>query len=227
MSMKDNNTIRMQFLHSDEANIFVLGCSMLILWVSVIALLWQIGHHWWLDLLTIGFTELFLGRAAAVAQAKLANIHSVLIVFIATYVDAMTVFILYPMLIFSYRNLFEKRFFQKHMKPVFESAQKGLDRFSGSKIAGVFAFVWFPFWMTGVVVGSILGYLLGLRHWTSMVTVTLGTMSAALCWVLFYDKLFSWLGQINKTIPLAITFVIIFCLAIRRIIKTRQKMSGE
>lgn len=218
-----NNHSKVQFLHTDEGRIFVLGCALLILWVLFIALLWDIKHPRWLDLLTMGFTELFLGRAAAIAHGKLVNMHSAAIIAVATYVDAVTVLITYPLLVFSYENLFERRFFQKHMKRIFDSAQKGLDRFSGSAIAGVFAFVWFPFWMTGVVVGAALGYLLGLRHWVTMATVTVSTMAASLCWVLFYDRLFELLSRVHRGVPVAVTCGIIIALAARRIVRKRRE----
>jgi len=222
MTSKDNGKRRLGFLHTEGGHIFVLGCALLILWVLLIALLWDIKHPRWLDLMTMGFTELFLGRAAAIAHAKLVNMHSVVTVCVATYVDVVTVFIAYPLLVFSYENFFERRFFQKHMKRIFESAQKGVDRFPGSKIAGVFAFVWFPFWMTGVVVGAALGYLLGLRHGTTMFTVALSTMTASLCWVLFYDKLFELLSRVHRGVPVAVTVGIIVALAVRRILRKRR-----
>lgn len=226
MARVRQHRVQIEFLYTDEGRIFVLGCAMLILWVLVIALLWEFKQACWIDLLTMSFTELFLGRAAAIAHAKLVNMHPVLMVFVATYVDAVTVLISYPLLVFSYTHLFEGRFFQKHMRPIFESAQKGMDRVSGSKIAGVFAFVWFPFWMTGVVVGAALGYLLGLKHWVTMVTVTVSTMSASLCWVLFYDKLFDLLGKVHRGVPVVLTVAIITWLAVRRIIRKRREAAA-
>jgi uncharacterized membrane protein len=201
-----------------ERRLLVAGCCMLVLSVATVGVLWRIDHAMWLDILTMGFTEFFLGRAASSAQATQAGLHPALIVLLATYVDVLTTFILYPLLVLSYRSLFERRFFQKHMKPVFVAATRGVDRFSQFKVAGVFAFVWFPFWGTGVVVGAVLGYLLGLRLWVNMTTVTLGTMTAVICWVLAYDKLFAWLGGIHESIPLLATIVVIAILVIWRVL---------
>ena len=212
------STVSRDSLSAGENRIFVVGCCMLIVWVVAVAGLWRLGQPLWPDILTMGFTELFLGRAASIAQATQAEVHPALIVFLATYVEILTTFILYPVLILSYRSLFERRFFQRHMKPVFVAATKGVDRFSQFKVVGVFLFVWFPFWGTGVVVGAVLGYLLGLKLWANMTTVTLGTMTAIICWVFAYDKFFTWLGGIHESIPLMATIGLIVILILWRMV---------
>lgn len=213
--MKENDvSLIKRFLFSDEGTIFIVGNCLLILWLAVITVLFRIGHHHWLNMLTMGFTQLFGGRAASIAQGTQTNMYPVLIFLLASYVDTMVMFILYPAFVFSYRNFFEKRFFQKRMKPLFDSVQKQVTRYRKHKIVAVYFFVWFPFWMTGVIIGSLLGYLLGLRAWVNMTTCILGTMSASFCWVFFYDKLYKWLGNINKEIPLILTFVIVIGLII-------------
>ncbi len=216
------NGIRKKFFNSEVGTIFIVGILLLLMWLSVIILLFKLGNSLWLTILTMGFTQVLGGRAASIAQATQAELHPLLIVLLATYVDMLVVFILYPMMVFSYDHFFERRFFQKHMKPLFESVQKSVTRFRSHKIIGVFLFVWFPFWMTGVIIGSLLGFLLGLRPWVNMVTVTMGTLSAVFCWVFAYDLLFSWLGQINKQIPLGITVLIIAGLIINRFFHSKK-----
>lgn len=223
VSVVRRRSLRLRVLLANERGVFVLGCFMLISWVAGIAILWQEQHALWLPILTMGFTELFAGRAAAIAQAQHLGIPPGLTIFLATYVDAATVFIIYPLLVFGYENLFERRFFQKHMKPVFDSARRSLNRFAKYEIAGVFFFVWIPFWMTGVVVGAVLGYLLGLRTWVNMGTVVAGTFSAALCWAFAYDRLFDWLARIHKGVPVAFTVALIVLLLVRRILHQHRR----
>ena len=49
-------------------------------------------------------------------------------------------------------------------------------------IPGLLLFVWFPFWMTGPVVGSAIGYLLGLPAWLTISVVLIGTYIAMGAW---------------------------------------------
>lgn len=219
--------LRRQFLRSEEGIVFLLGILFVMLWFGGILFLWSISHPRWHQVLTYGFTQLFGGRAACIAYGTQIGLAPALNVFFASFVDAYTVFVLYPLLVFGYRHVSERPFFQKHMQPVFESAQTSLPRVAKYKVAGVFAFVWFPFWMTGVVVGAVLGYLLGLKTWVNMAVVVLGTTSAALCWVLLYDRLYAWLGDIDPRIPMAVTVLVIVSLIVLQIRASRRRKAAK
>lgn len=222
--MKSNNSavIRERFLYSEEGTIFASGCAMLITWIAAVAFLWQDGSAFWYKLLTMGFTHALAGRAASIASGSSSGFPPSITVALAVYFDVMLLFIIYPLLVFSYKHFLEQRFFKKHMQPVFDSAKKSLTNFRKSKIVGIFLFVWFPLWMTGIIVGAILGFLLGLRTWVTMLTVILGSTSAVVCWVYLTHKLFSELGAINKSIPVTITVLLILFLAVMRLVKKRE-----
>lgn len=215
--------LRRQFFRSEEGAVFCAGCLLLVFWIGAIVVLWRIDHPRWHQVLTFGFTQLFGGRAACVAYGTQVGLSPALNVILASFVDALTVFILYPLLVFGYRHVSERPFFQKHMKPVFDSAQSSLPRVARYRVVGVFAFVWFPFWMTGVVVGAVVGYLLGLKTWVNMATVVLGTTSAALCWVLAYDRLYTWLGDIDPRVPMGFTVIVIVSLVILQARASRRR----
>ena len=202
-------SLRAKFLLSQEGAVFLTGCLMLIVWIGAVVALWRFQHPRWADMLTMGFAQTLAGRAAAIAQGTQVGINRGLLVLLATYADVVFVFLTYPPIIFSYRNMVEGRYFQKQMRTVLASAEKGSERFAKYSIAGVFLFVWLPFHMTGVLVGAVIGYLFGLRTWVNMATVTLATMSASLCWVFAYEKLYGVLGEIDTRIPFYLTILII------------------
>ena len=211
---------------SEESGVFVIGSLLLVAWLLAIATLWRLGHPWeqWV---IMGFTELILGRGVAIAKAVEMGMHPGLVVFLATYVDAVTVFLFYPVLILACRNLVEGQPVDPRMKGIIESAEKNVTRFAKYKIAGIFLFVWLPFFMTGVVVGAVLGYLLGLKTWTNMATVTLGTLTAAVCWLYTYDYLYGRLAQIHSQIPALFTAALIVALIIHRLwAETRKKRAA-
>ena len=209
MTGDNKHSFRKEFLLSEEGTVFVLGSVLLIVWVGAIVLLWRFSHPLWMHILTMGFAQTLAGRAAAIAQGTHIEMHWGLIALLATYADVVFVCLTYPPLVFSYRNVIEGPFFEKHMKPVLESAEKSTSRFTRFQAVGVFLFVWLPFHMTGVLVGAVLGYLLGLKTWINMITVTIATMSASLCWVLAYDRFFHLLGGIHPSIPVVAAVVII------------------
>ena len=207
---------RQQIMLSEESGVFAVGSLMLIAWLLAVATLWRLGHPWeqWV---IMGFTELLLGRGVAVAKAVEMGMRPGLVVFLATYVDAVTVFLLYPVLILAARNLVAGRPVDPRMKGLIESAEKNVGRFAKYKIAGIFLFVWLPFFMTGVVVGAVLGYLLGLKTWPNMATVVAGTATAAACWLYTYDYLYGRLAQIHSQIPALFTAGLIAALIAQRL----------
>ncbi|NQT91755.1 MAG: small multi-drug export protein [Lentisphaerae bacterium] len=218
-----NATMRDRFLHSEDGHIFAFGCCLLILWVESVAVMLRLGDPIWLKMVMMGLTHLLAGRAASIAQGTQAVMHPALISFFAVLFDTIVMLIMFPVMVFSYQNFFERRFFQKHMKPMFDQAQKGLTRLRKAKILGVFMFVWFPFWMTGVIAGSLLGYLLGLRKWVTMLTAVLGNIAAVLCWVYAYDKLFGWLNRTHQNLAAAATLLIILSLVFARLVWKRKE----
>lgn len=222
-----NTTMRDRFLHSEEGHIFALGCCLLILWVESVAVMLRLGEPIWLKMVMMGLTHLLAGRAASIAQGTQAGMHPAFVSLFAVLFDTIVMLIMFPVLVFSYDNFFERRFFQKHMKPVFDQARKGLTRLRKAKILGVFMFVWFPFWMTGVIAGSVLGYLLGLRKWVTMLTAVLGNIAAVLCWVYAYDKLFGWLNRTHQNLAAAITLLIILALVFARLVWKRKEGDGK
>ena len=154
-----------------------------------------------------------------------------MIVLEATYCDIFSVFLIYPLLIFSYEHFIERHFLHRQMRNVFKYAERGMNRFGRFRIIGVVAFVWAPLWMTGIIVGAVLGYLMGLPTWITMLTVSVGAGASVLCWVMFYDRIFEWLGWLNQQLPgralIAIILIAVMMRLLLRRWKARKKALAE
>jgi uncharacterized membrane protein len=220
---KKSGSIRLAFLRSPQGAIFVAGCCMLLVWIGVAAGLWRSGAEIWDDIFTVGFSHLLAGRAVSIAQGTHIGLPKWLIVLIATYADITATMLIYPLFVYTYENYFEGPFFQTRMRPMLRSAEKHVTSVRGSKIVGVFFFVWLPFWMTGIIIGSVLGYLLGLRSWVTLGAVSLGALAAVATWVYAYDVLFNGLSRIHQEIPLVFTVALI-AIAIWFRLRRRKKM---
>lgn len=210
------------FLRSRQGPLFVAGCWMLLGWVATAAVLWQLGSEMWDDIIHVGFMHLMAGRAISIAQGTHVGLPRWLIIVIATYVDVTGMLLVYPLFVYSYEHFVEGRFFQRRMRPMLESARKNVHSFGRYKIIGVFFFVWLPFWMTGIIVGAILGYLLHMRTWVIILTTTLGALAAVASWVYAYDQVYRWLAAINQDLGLATTVVLIAGLLTYRIMRKRR-----
>ncbi len=76
---------------------------------------------------------------------------------------------------------------------------------------GLFIFVWFPFWMTGPVVGCVIGFLIGLRIWVNITAVLAGTYVAIFGWAFF-------LRQVHEQVASYSSYAAMVLLAILLII---------
>jgi hypothetical protein len=75
--------------------------------------------------------------------------------------------------------------------------------------AGLFIFVWFPFWMTGPVVGSAIGYLLGMPAWLTLSVVLAGTFVAVAGWAYVLFVLYSRAAVFAPWAPVFIVSLVI------------------
>lgn len=193
---------------SEEGLIFFLGCVLSLGWHLGILLLWRLQNPYWLDTLTFGFTNVVFGRAPAIAHGTAAGLSAPVMVGFITYIDTATVCLAYPPIVLSYKNLLERPRLQRPVQRMLARAERGLTRFGAYKMIGVFVFVWLPISMTGVVVGSALGFLMGLRSWVTLLTVMAGTCTASICWVYATGTLFTWLSRLDPRLPLFCTVVL-------------------
>ena len=81
----------------------------------------------------------------------------------------------------------------------------------------MFIFVWIPFWMTGPVVGAIIGFLIGLRSWVNLTVVLSGTCLAILAWALLIQKLHSLVEGYGSFVPMAMVLGFILVILLRRV----------
>lgn len=219
--------IRQKFFDSEESRLFMLGSCMLILWVTILTILYRTGYSFGPKMLKMGLAHAGGGRAVSITVGMNSHIPRGVIALLAAYLDVMIMFIVYPILIFSYKNLFERKFFREYVGPIFDTAQQSLKRLRKLKIVGIFFFVWFPLWMTGILVGAVIGFLLGLRTWVTMTTVISGTICAIIMWVYVLGELFEGLEKIHPVVRSGTAVVIIVALLLWRLRSLKQRKKAK
>ena len=80
------------------------------------------------------------------------------------------------------RKLVEFPRLKRFLERTSAAAERNRDTVRRYGIIGLFVFVWFPFWMTGPVVGSAIGYLLGFPARLTLSVVLAGTYIAMVAW---------------------------------------------
>ena len=133
-------------------------------------------------------TQILFGRAAGMAFGYSLNLGHVTVIPCCIIIETILVLILFPLFVFSWQHLLVIDW----LKNIFERTRKAAEAHEGTirkhGIIGLFVFVWFPFWMTGPVVGCVIGFMLGLRLWLNMTIVLTGTYVAIFGWAFFLRK---------------------------------------
>ncbi len=221
-------TIRGEFLRSEYGLIFALGCLALIGSVGLLAVLAYTDHPMWQSIFAMAVAHMIAGKGVSVVQGLAMGLHPAIILILATVSDLVLMLLAYPVFVFAYEHFFETPLFQRHMRRVFESAQRSMDRIGRFKALGVFMFVWLPFWMTGVLAGSILGYSMGLKSWVTLVSAALGTFTSIVIWLFFSNQVISAVGWMNdQLIGLGVLALLLAMLAWRRRKRLRQAAAGQ
>ena len=129
------------------------------------------------------------------------------------WVETVLVLLFYPLFVFSMRKLVVFPKLKRYIERTRAAAELHRDTVRRYGIIGLFVFVWFPFWMTGPVVGCAIGYLLGMSPWLTIVVVLAGTYIAMGGWALLMFDLHNRATEFGDWAPLLlISLIILFVL---------------
>jgi len=183
------NQLRQTLLTTPEGRVLLIGVALAFAYTAWLAVKLLVSPEQSQVLIGITATAIIFGRAAGLVFGYSIGMGHGTVITICMIIETIQVLVLYPLFVFSWRQLLVI----KRLKRIFERTQRAAERHKAKVqkygAIGVFAFVWFPFWMTGPVVGSVIGFLLGLRVWVNMTAVLTGTYIAIICWALFLRHL--------------------------------------
>ncbi len=136
--------------------------------------------------------QIFGGRAFGVGFGFKQGLSPMFMFFQVAMVDFILMLYVYPVFVRGYQHLTRVPVIGNYLSNIHKAALSHKARMAPYGAAGLIAFVIFPFWSTGCVVGSVVGYLIGLPTWLSLSSVTLGNLAAIGAWIMFYDRLTEW-----------------------------------
>jgi uncharacterized membrane protein len=206
MTMTEAQPIRKRkrYPATPEGHLFAGGVTLSILWLCGLSLLARCQFALPRQLLSMVTAHLISGRAGGISVGLEAGISEWIVILNATVIDSIIVLLVYPLFVFSQRNLLRGTFLKGVLQTSIESAQKGQARIRRFGIAGLLFFVWFPLHMTGPLAGSIIGYFLRLHPYLNIAVVLTGTFLAVLSWVFLFGELIDSLGDYSYLIPLIV-----------------------
>ncbi len=157
--------------------------------------------------------NLIIGREAGMSFGYASGFGHAQVVPLNILIETIQVLVIYPLFVQSTRHLIRLRTLEPFIMRIHHAAASrgGVVRKFG--VAGLFVFVFAPFWMTGPVVGAIIGFLIGLRPWVNLAVVLVSTYVAIGVWALLLNELNVWASAVNQYAPYALFLAIVLIAA--------------
>ena len=212
LDLNQKNQFKTTLLNSPEGRCLLIGVALAFiftLWLGIKLLLSPEDSQ---VLIAMTATQILFGRAAGIAFGYSMDLGYSTVILICIIIETILVLIFYPLFVFSWRHLLVIKRLKKIFDRIRKAAETRKDIVRRYGIAGLFVFVWFPFWMTGPVVGCVIGFMIGLRIWLNMTVVLSGTYVAIIGWAVFlrqfHDRVASYSSYATMAL-LILLFVII------------------
>ncbi|MDP2155126.1 MAG: small multi-drug export protein [Sulfuricella sp.] len=198
---------------STEGRLLGVGLTLSGLALLAFGIGWQLFPDSVLTYAAMTGLNLIIGRAAGMSFGYASGLGHAQVIPLNMLVETIQVLVVYPLFALSWRQLIRVPSLQPfvmHMHSAAELRGGAVRKFG---IAGLFVFVFVPFWMTGPVVGAIIGFLIGLRPWLNLVVVLVSTYIAIGVWGLLLNELNAWATTVNRFAPYALFLAIALIIA--------------
>jgi uncharacterized membrane protein len=175
------------YLKHSEGKILAFGLLLLAIFLIQLA----ISAYFWPEkfniLLSMTASNIVFGRMAGLSIGISSQIDTTILIAFNLFIESIMVLILYPLFVLSWKSLHVVSYkpLSDFLTRSQESAEKYQPMIKKYGIIGLLFFVVTPFAMTGPVVGSFVGYLMGLPHLTTLLSVIFSTLIAIILWTYF------------------------------------------
>ena len=161
------------------------------------------------ELIGMTATCAMFGRAAGMAFGYSVGLGHGMVIAISSLIETVFVLIFFPLFVFSWHRLLVFKGLKNLFERIRESAESRSTKVRRYGILGLFVFVWFPFWMTGPLVGAVIGFMLGLRAWLNITVVLTGTYVAIFCWAFFLRQFYRRIASYSPYAAAGIMLVLV------------------
>ncbi|RXK00293.1 hypothetical protein CRU98_03800 [Arcobacter sp. CECT 8986] len=162
-------------------------------------------------------SNIFVGRVPSLSLGYAYNLPNNIVIPVNIITELILVTLLYPLFVFSFKGILKIKILEDFFAKINAKKQQHQQTFKKYGKIGLFLFVFIPFWMTGPIVGAIIGYLIGLRHYVTIFIVFIATCLAITLWGIFLNEIISIMTSFDKKIIWIILLVVVLGLLINKI----------
>ncbi len=150
------------------------------------------------------------GRALGMSWGYAEGMPHWLVMVASMTIETFLVLLFYPLFVFSYNKLIVIEQLRETMERTHRAAEAHRQKLLKFGVPGLLLFVWFPFWLTGPLVGCVIGFLIGLRPLTILAVVLAGTYLAIFSWGFVLEPLNHFLMErVGYYVPFVLVVLVI------------------
>ncbi len=158
------------------------------------------------------FSNLFVGRVPSLSFGYASELSHFVVITTNIITEAILVAIIYPLFVFSFKGILKIKVLENFFNEVQSKKQLHQEKFDKYGKFGLFFFVFIPFWMTGPIVGAIIGFLIGINLYTVIIIVLVATVIAISLWGFFLQEIIDFLLIFDTQLVWSILFVFVIIL---------------
>jgi len=190
-------------LHSTEGHILLAGIALALLGLASLSLCALFDPRIAQILAGITATNVLFGRAAGMSLSYAFGLGHTAAMLLNMLIETILVLLFYPVFVFSLIHLLSFEWLKRLVDRTAAAALRHQDKVRRYGVPGLMFFVFFPFSMTGPMVGCVIGHMIGLGALVNVAVVLAGTYFAILCWGLLLRDMLERLALYSTYAPTA------------------------
>lgn len=211
------NELFEKLFYGKEGNIFLLGLFLIFSLIAFIIVSYQFDTNFANKITGIVVSNILVGRVPALSFGYAADLSHFAVITTNVITELILVSIIYPLFVFSFNGILKVEVLEDFFNKIKSKKQQHQEKFDRYGVFGLFIFVFIPFWMTGPIVGSIIGFLIGMKHYTIIVIVFIATTIAISLWGLFLQEIVNFLLTFDTQVIWIFLFIIVTALLVYRL----------
>jgi uncharacterized membrane protein len=208
---------------SPEGHILLTGIILLLLYMAFLSICMLFSPSLAQVLIGITASNILFGRAAGMSMGYAFGFGHAVVIPLNMLIETILVLLFYPLFVLSIKQLLVTTWLRRFVNRIMATAERHQHIVKRYGIPGLAVFVWFPLTMTGPLVGSVIGYMIGLNPWMNMAVVLASTYLAIISWAMLLRDMLGKLAAYGLYGPLIVMLVFIGLFAFSYIMKRRKQ----
>ena len=210
------NELLEKLFKGKEGNILLLGLFLTLSLIIFIIISYQIDVKFTNKITGMVITNLLVGRVPALSFGYAAELPHLVVITTNVITELILVALIYPLFVFSFNGILKIDLLEDFFKKIELKKQEHKEKFNRYGKFGLFIFVFIPFWMTGPIVGSIIGFLIGMKHYLIIAIVFTATIIAISLWGVFLQEIIDFLLVFDMQLVWIVLFIVVSALLFYR-----------